>query len=492
MRAHPSNFRVVGFTEEPALRELSELARSHGLPVIDDIGSGVLSRMPGPLGELTAGEPAAAESVAAGADVVCFSGDKLLGGPQAGVAVGAAAAIDRMRAHPLARAVRIDKLSLAALEATLRLHREPVGVAAQMPVLEMLTASEHDLLDACSADPRRDRGGRARGQHGGDRASVGSRRRRLAAAAGAGRPGRQRGRALAAQTLLCDSAAPGRPADRRARTRRSGAARPTDDVRRRVALVVAASRRAREPRHDGPRPHPRHGWSHRPRQDDARRALTGRHRSPAAGARARHLDRARLCALDLPSGRSLSVVDVPGHERFVRTMVAGATGIDLFLLVVAANDGVMPQTREHLAVLQMLDVPAGVVALTKSDLVEPDAVALAAEVAELTAGGPYEGSEVVPVCAPAERVSSPWSRRSIDSPPGCRDVPARSERPAFTSTAPSRCMVPAPSSRGRSGAERSASGRRFASSHRGGSLVCAASRCMASRNSRPGRDGAWR
>ena len=73
--------------------------------------------------------------------------------------------------------------------------------------------------------------------------------------------------------------------------------------------------------------------------------------------------------MELPSGRSLSVVDVPGHERFVRTMVAGATGIDLFLLVVAADDGVMPQTREHLAVLEQLEVPAGVVALTKTDLV---------------------------------------------------------------------------------------------------------------------------
>jgi len=147
MRAHPSNFRVVGFTEEPSLRELTELARRHGLPVIDDIGSGVLSRVPGALGELTAGEPAATESVAAGADVVCFSGDKLLGGPQAGIAVGTAAAIERMRAHPLARAVRIDKLSLAALEATLRLHRDPVGAAAQIPVLEMLAAGEDDLLE---------------------------------------------------------------------------------------------------------------------------------------------------------------------------------------------------------------------------------------------------------------------------------------------------------------------------------------------------------
>jgi selenocysteine-specific elongation factor len=111
-----------------------------------------------------------------------------------------------------------------------------------------------------------------------------------------------------------------------------------------------------------------------------------------------------FASLALPSGRPLSVVDVPGHERFVRTMVAGATGIDLFLLVVAADDGVMPQTREHVAVLQMLEVPAGVVALTKTDLVQDDGVALAAEeIAELFAGGPYEDSEVVPVCAPARK-----------------------------------------------------------------------------------------
>jgi L-seryl-tRNA(Ser) seleniumtransferase len=147
MRAHPSNFRTVGFTEEASLLELTEVGRRHGLPVIDDTGSGVLSRVPGPVGELTADEPAAAESVAAGADVVCFSGDKLLGGPQAGIAVGTTAAIERMRTHPLARAVRIDKLSLAALEATLRLHRDPRRAASQVPVLEMLAADERDLLE---------------------------------------------------------------------------------------------------------------------------------------------------------------------------------------------------------------------------------------------------------------------------------------------------------------------------------------------------------
>jgi selenocysteine-specific elongation factor len=102
--------------------------------------------------------------------------------------------------------------------------------------------------------------------------------------------------------------------------------------------------------------------------------------------------------LELPSGRSLSVVDVPGHERFVRTMVAGATGIDVFLLVVAADDGVMPQTREHLAIVELLDVPAGAVALTKRDLVDDELAELARlGIEELLDEGPYAGSQVVEV-----------------------------------------------------------------------------------------------
>src|SRR5256885_3410048 len=90
--------------------------------------------------------------------------------------------------------------------------------------------------------------------------------------------------------------------------------------------------------------------------------------------------------LDLPSGRRVSVVDVPGHERFVRTMVAGATGVDMFLLCVAADDGVMPQTREHMAVLRNLGVSDGVVAVTKSDIGEPELAA--DEAAELVPGAP--------------------------------------------------------------------------------------------------------
>jgi L-seryl-tRNA(Ser) seleniumtransferase len=147
MRVHASNFRTVGFTEEVGIAELCELGRARGLPVIDDLGSGVLSRRDDPLGALLADEPAARDSVGAGVAVVCFSGDKLLGGPQAGLIAGRREAIDRLRSHPLARAVRIDKLALAALDATLRLHRDPERAQRDIPVLQMLSAGEEELAE---------------------------------------------------------------------------------------------------------------------------------------------------------------------------------------------------------------------------------------------------------------------------------------------------------------------------------------------------------
>ncbi|HEY7633679.1 MAG TPA: L-seryl-tRNA(Sec) selenium transferase [Thermoleophilaceae bacterium] len=137
LRAHQSNFRTVGFVEDVEIEELCGL----GVPVIDDVGSGALAeRVP----EL-ADEPPVKRSVAAGCAVTCFSGDKLLGGPQAGLMVGTREAIDLCRKHPLARALRIDKLSLAALGATLRLYRDPAGALREVPVLRMLTAGEEEL-----------------------------------------------------------------------------------------------------------------------------------------------------------------------------------------------------------------------------------------------------------------------------------------------------------------------------------------------------------
>ena len=137
LRAHPSNFRMLGFVEEVAIEALCGL----GPPVIDDVGSGVLADDVA----LLADEPAVRRSVAAGAAVVAFSGDKLLGGPQAGVLVGRREAIDACRSHPLARAVRIDKLSLAALEATLSLYRDPRAARRALPVLAMLEAGDDEL-----------------------------------------------------------------------------------------------------------------------------------------------------------------------------------------------------------------------------------------------------------------------------------------------------------------------------------------------------------
>jgi L-seryl-tRNA(Ser) seleniumtransferase len=127
LRVHQSNFRVVGFTEQPRLQELAELARAHELVLVDDLGSGALMD----IGD----EPTARASLAAGAELVCFSGDKLLGGPQAGIIVGRADLVEQLRRHPLQRALRADKLTLAALEATLRLA---VEAPDEIPVLRML------------------------------------------------------------------------------------------------------------------------------------------------------------------------------------------------------------------------------------------------------------------------------------------------------------------------------------------------------------------
>jgi L-seryl-tRNA(Ser) seleniumtransferase len=132
LRVHQSNFRVVGFTELPRLDELAAVAKRAGVPLLDDLGSGVLASNSLLLAD---SEPSARESLAAGADLVCFSGDKLLGGPQAGIVVGRADLIELLRRHPLQRAVRIDKLSLAALEGTLRVY---LDAPERIPVLRML------------------------------------------------------------------------------------------------------------------------------------------------------------------------------------------------------------------------------------------------------------------------------------------------------------------------------------------------------------------
>jgi L-seryl-tRNA(Ser) seleniumtransferase len=130
LRVHQSNFRIVGFSEQPPPQELARLAERHGLVLVDDLGSGVLHELHD--------EPTLAESLAAGAHLVCFSGDKLLGGPQAGIIAGRADLVERLRRYPLQRALRPDKLTLAALEGTLALYRDPDRARAAVPVHRML------------------------------------------------------------------------------------------------------------------------------------------------------------------------------------------------------------------------------------------------------------------------------------------------------------------------------------------------------------------
>jgi L-seryl-tRNA(Ser) seleniumtransferase len=142
LKVHQSNYRIIGFTEETSLEALADLARTRSLILMHDLGGGALLN---PDGVRRAYEPTVQDGLRAGADIVAFSGDKLMGGPQAGLLVGAERAIAPLRRHPLMRALRLDKMSLAALEATLRLYRDPDMAIRRIPALRMLAQTEADL-----------------------------------------------------------------------------------------------------------------------------------------------------------------------------------------------------------------------------------------------------------------------------------------------------------------------------------------------------------
>jgi L-seryl-tRNA(Ser) seleniumtransferase len=143
LRAHPSNYRVIGFTEKPSLEDLAKLARERGLPLFDDLGSGCLVDL-NPLG--IHDEPTVAQAVKAGASVVAFSGDKLLGGPQAGIILGEAELIKRIKSNPLMRALRVDKLTFAALEATVATYLAGRALT-EIPVQAALHATKENITD---------------------------------------------------------------------------------------------------------------------------------------------------------------------------------------------------------------------------------------------------------------------------------------------------------------------------------------------------------
>jgi L-seryl-tRNA(Ser) seleniumtransferase len=148
LKVHPSNFRVVGFTSSVEVDELVPLARQHGIAVMNDLGAGCLVELRD-LG--LPHEPTVQEAVKQGADVVTFSGDKLLGGPQVGVIAGKRAVIERLETHPLLRALRIDKLTLAAFEATLRIYRDAKDPIAELPCLRMLRTDAATLQHRAGA-----------------------------------------------------------------------------------------------------------------------------------------------------------------------------------------------------------------------------------------------------------------------------------------------------------------------------------------------------
>jgi len=142
LKVHPSNYRVVGFTSEVSLEELVEIGRERGVEVMEDLGSGALID----LEEFgIAREPVVRERVAAGAGIVTFSGDKLLGGPQAGIIVGRRALVERIKRNPLKRALRCDKLTIAALSATLRIYLRSKDIGSELPTLRILGRSKSEI-----------------------------------------------------------------------------------------------------------------------------------------------------------------------------------------------------------------------------------------------------------------------------------------------------------------------------------------------------------
>jgi L-seryl-tRNA(Ser) seleniumtransferase len=152
MRVHTSNYRIEGFSQSVSLKQLVELGNQHGLPVIDDIGSGALYDYE-EFG--ISDEPLAVRCLQEGADVVLFSGDKLLGGPQCGILVGRAELIQKISSHPLMRALRVDKITLAALAATLRIYQDPTAVTEKIPLLQLLSTPLAVLQERAEAIARK-------------------------------------------------------------------------------------------------------------------------------------------------------------------------------------------------------------------------------------------------------------------------------------------------------------------------------------------------
>ena len=370
LKVHPSNFVIRGFTSGV---DVTELKARLSAPIVVDIGSGLLRPDP-----LLPDEPDAATALRDGADLVTASGDKLLGGPQAGLLLGDAALVERLRRHPLARALRVDKLTLAALQATL--------AGPQTPTWQALRADPEQLR-------QRTEQARAKlAENGVDVTLVASRRRRRWRRSTGGHP-------RVVGPLRC----PRRTREPLRRAQPTASSVGSNGAG--CCSTCAASRPARTPPCSPPywpsrgaevhvlatAGHVDHGKS------TLVRALTGMEPDRWAEERRRGMTiDLGFAWTTLPSGATVAFVDVPGHERFVPNMLAGVGPVPAAMLVVAADEGWMPQSAEHLAALHALDVRHGLLVVTRSDLADPDrpAIGRSAEIAASTSLGDVDAVAV--------------------------------------------------------------------------------------------------
>ena len=311
-------------------------------------------------------EPGARQCLDAGAALVTFSGDKLLGGPQAGVIVGRRDLVDRCKAHPLARAVRADKATLAGMQQVAL--RTSTGDVASIPFWRMATTPLDELRAHAEAIAR---------------AITSAKVVDTEAVAGAGSlPGLD----IPSVGVAIEASGPQRIASR---LRLEGVVARVEDGRVVCDLRTVDPDRRRPTRRRAPRRarlgeaepmrvvatagHVDHGKS------TLVLALTGTDPDRFAEEKARGLTiDLGFAFTTLPSGIDVGFVDVPGHVRFVKNMLAGVGAVEIALLVVAANEGWMPQTEEHVAILELLDIRPGLVAVTKADLVDAETLELAA------------------------------------------------------------------------------------------------------------------